>query len=65
MTLGHARGNCPFINLGKKPADLTVLDVFGTLEPERYKIILRNEGFLGCALGEVLHCPEEDIYPTL
>merc|ERR1719228_2106034 len=40
--VSHARGKCAYINLGKKPAMLTVLDVFGTLEPEKHKAILHN-----------------------
>ena len=37
----HTRGKCAYINLGKKPAELTVADVLGTLEPEKNWAILR------------------------
>ena len=37
----HARGTCAYINLGKKPNELTVLDILGTLEPEKNKKLLR------------------------
>ena len=37
----HARGSCAYINLGKKPHELTVTDVLGTLEPEKHKKIVR------------------------
>lgn len=36
----HARGNCPYINLGKKPHELTVEDVLGVLEPAKHKIVI-------------------------
>ena len=36
----HARGECPYINLGKKPHELTVMDVLGTLEPERARCLM-------------------------
>ena len=36
----HARGKCPYINLGKKPHELTVMDVLGTLEPERARCLM-------------------------
>ena len=37
----HTRGKCAYINLGKKPAELTVADVLGTLEPEKHMASLR------------------------
>ena len=36
-----ARGSCAYINLGKKPNELTAVDVLGTLEVEKHKKILR------------------------
>ena len=38
----HTRGNCAYVNLGKKPAELTVNDVLGTLEPQRMKCLLNK-----------------------
>ena len=39
--MNHARGTCAYINLGKSPNELTVLDILGTLEPEKNKKLLR------------------------
>jgi len=36
----HAKGNCAYIKLGKKPDELTVSDVLGLLEGEKCKMIL-------------------------
>ena len=36
-----ARGTCAYINLGKKPNELSAVDVLGTLEVEKYKKMLR------------------------
>ena len=38
----HARGNCAYINLGKRPHELTVNDVLGTLEPQRMSALLNK-----------------------
>jgi baculoviral IAP repeat-containing protein 5 len=38
--LSHAKGKCAFVRLGKKPEDLTVSDVLGLLEGEKYKVVL-------------------------
>ena len=35
------RGTCAYINLGKKPNQLSAVDVLGTLEVEKYKKMLR------------------------
>ena len=37
----HARGTCAYINLGKKPHELTVVDVLGILEVEKNKKSVR------------------------
>merc|ERR1719397_1233681 len=34
--MSHAKGRCSYINLGKKPTELTVADVLGRLEPDKY-----------------------------
>ena len=36
----HARGNCAFVNLGKKPAELTVEDVL-SLEADRARCLVQ------------------------
>ena len=38
--VSHAKGRCAFVKLGKKSEDLTVSDVLGMLEAEKYKMIL-------------------------
>ena len=38
--VSHAKGKCAFVKLGKKSEDLTVSDVLGLLEAEKYKMIL-------------------------
>jgi len=38
--VSHAKGKCAFVKLGKKSEDLTVIDVLGLLEVEKYKMIL-------------------------
>ena len=46
IILSHdARGTCAYINLEKKPNELTAVDVFGTLEVEKHKkmLSLQNE----------------------
>ena len=35
------RGTCAYMNLGKKPNELTAVDVFGTLEVEKHKKMLQ------------------------
>jgi len=36
----HAKGNCAYINLGKKPDQLTVADVLQVLEPAKNKMVI-------------------------
>ena len=36
----HARGNCAYIKLGKKPHELTVMEVLSVLEPERVRCLM-------------------------
>ena len=39
--IADARGTCAYINLNKKPDELTAVDVLGILEPEKQKKMLR------------------------
>ena len=41
MLSSDLRGTCAYINLGKKPNEITAADVLGTLEVEKYKKMLR------------------------
>ena len=41
MLSSDLRGTCAYINLGKKPNELTAADLLGTLEVEKYKKMLR------------------------
>ena len=38
--VSHSKGKCAYVRLGKKPEDMTVSDVLGLLEAEKYKMIL-------------------------
>merc|ERR1712098_895045 len=38
----HTRGKCPYVNLGKRPHELSVHDVLGKLEPERAKCLINK-----------------------
>jgi len=38
----HTRGKCPYVNLGKRPHELSVQDVLGTLEPGRAKCLINK-----------------------
>ena len=38
--VSHAKGNCSYVNLNKKPEELTVSDVLGTLEPAKFEAII-------------------------
>ena len=38
--VSHAKGKCAFVKLGKKSEDVTVSDVLGMLEGEKYKMVL-------------------------
>jgi len=40
--VSHTRGKCPYVNLGKKPNELSVQDVLGTLEPGRAKCLINK-----------------------
>ena len=41
MLSSDLRGTCAYVNLAKKPNELTAADVLGTLEVEKYKKMLR------------------------
>jgi len=43
----HAKGNCAYVNLGKKPTELTVSDVLLLLEARKYEMIL-TKGATAC-----------------
>jgi len=45
--VSHAKGNCAYVNLGKKPSELTVSDVLGLLEARKSEMIL-TKGATAC-----------------
>ena len=58
----HAKGNCAYVNLGKKPVELTVSDVLELLEARKCEMIL-TKGATACE--EQFSLEKEETYKSI